>query len=71
VGISQLGLKVEPARSRQADIEDQATDRVAGFSLQVLPGGAEHLALQVDGLQQRFQTFAHIIVVVHHEYYLL
>ena len=65
----KLGLEVEPAHSRQAHIEHQATHRVGRLAFQEFPRGGEDLAPQPDRLHHRLQAVADIDVVVHHEHH--
>src|SRR5580692_8609968 len=67
-GLGELGLEIEPAQARQADVEHQATRAVRRAALQKFLGRAERLDLQTDRTKQARERLAQRRIVVDHKH---
>ncbi len=62
--LSKLGLKLQPAHSRQPNVEDQAPRNIGTLAAQKVLGRAECFDRDIDGTQQRADAVAQTRVIV-------
>ena len=68
IRLGELGLEIEPAYSRQSDVEHEAARHVGKVASQEIRGRAECLDLEPDRAKQAFERLAHRFIVVDDEY---
>src|SRR5258708_37570212 len=68
IRLGELGLEIEPAYSRQSDVEHEAARHVGKVASQEIRRRAERLDLEPDRAKQASERLAHRFIVVDDEY---
>jgi len=63
----QLAHQFQARHARQLEVADDAGDLGAGAAPEERLGGLEHDRVHASGIQQRFNCFAHAVVILDHE----
>src|SRR5262245_57268506 len=67
-GAAQFPLKVQPADSRQSDVEDKATRNIGPLRRHEFLGGDEELSLKANRFEKVFERNAHRWIIFNNEH---